>query len=333
MYSRGRCQTLFYLGLVILLFVPIVSADTSDNFDIVVGALGPPHNFVLSITPNADVKIMWDKETSADTTYICRKLDSYPTSRTDGTLIYNSTGSLFVDGDVTIGNTYYYRAWSYNTTYNIWSNYVSAYIYVAQPDLFDIRNIVILDSITTDLSIICSVCNNGALDADMVITWVLTRVDTGILLDSGGDTFLVEAGENTSYHITPSTSYVGLCRIYFSGNNASASATFITTASAGGGGGGGGGASHGMDSDGDGLTDAEEQYYGTDPYDVDTDNDGYTDYVEIQSGTDPLDPNSYPGSKKMGFTFFAFLIALSLIALLLFLFVFLWKKDDQRDFP
>lgn len=42
------------------------------------------------------------------------------------------------------------------------------------------------------------------------------------------------------------------------------------------------------DSDGDGLTDAQEIQLGTDPFKADTDNDGYTDKQEIDSGYDPL---------------------------------------------
>lgn len=42
------------------------------------------------------------------------------------------------------------------------------------------------------------------------------------------------------------------------------------------------------DTDGDGLTDEEEDYYGTDPSLTDTDGDGTSDYDEIVAGTDPL---------------------------------------------
>ena len=43
-----------------------------------------------------------------------------------------------------------------------------------------------------------------------------------------------------------------------------------------------------VDSDGDGLYDEDEQYiYGTDPYNPDTDGDGRTDGQEIYDGTDP----------------------------------------------
>ena len=49
-----------------------------------------------------------------------------------------------------------------------------------------------------------------------------------------------------------------------------------------------------VDSDGDGLTDHEEEtLYLTDPLSADTDGDGLTDAEEIfETGTDPLDPDS-----------------------------------------
>lgn len=42
------------------------------------------------------------------------------------------------------------------------------------------------------------------------------------------------------------------------------------------------------DADGDGLTDALERHYGTDPLNPDTDGDGYNDGVEVQAGYNPL---------------------------------------------
>lgn len=43
-----------------------------------------------------------------------------------------------------------------------------------------------------------------------------------------------------------------------------------------------------VDSDGDGLSDWEEEFYGTDPNNPDSDEDGYNDKVEIDSGYNPL---------------------------------------------
>ena len=47
-----------------------------------------------------------------------------------------------------------------------------------------------------------------------------------------------------------------------------------------------------VDSDGDGLTDAEEANLGTDPDDIDSDADGYRDGDEVTEGSDPTDPES-----------------------------------------
>lgn len=48
------------------------------------------------------------------------------------------------------------------------------------------------------------------------------------------------------------------------------------------------------DSDGDGLTDAQEERFGTDPGDGDSDGDTVNDSNEVAAGTDPLDSRSYP---------------------------------------
>jgi hypothetical protein len=45
-----------------------------------------------------------------------------------------------------------------------------------------------------------------------------------------------------------------------------------------------------IDLDGDGLTAAEERFYGTDPETQDTDGDGFTDGEEVRAGYDPLGP-------------------------------------------
>lgn len=48
----------------------------------------------------------------------------------------------------------------------------------------------------------------------------------------------------------------------------------------------------GDDSDGDGLTDAQEALFGTDPNDPDSDDDGLEDGQEVALGTDPLDEDT-----------------------------------------
>ena len=48
------------------------------------------------------------------------------------------------------------------------------------------------------------------------------------------------------------------------------------------------------DSDGDGVSDAEEEELGTNPNEEDSDGDGYTDGEEIEQGFDPIDPDDHP---------------------------------------
>ena len=47
-----------------------------------------------------------------------------------------------------------------------------------------------------------------------------------------------------------------------------------------------------LDTDGDGLCDATESFYRTDPGSRDTDADGFSDYAEVQNASDPLSLSS-----------------------------------------
>jgi hypothetical protein len=65
----------------------------------------------------------------------------------------------------------------------------------------------------------------------------------------------------------------------------------------------------GLDADGDGLTNAQEYAIGTDPGDPDSDDDGFTDGQEASAGTNPLDPNAVPVVAVPGMTGVGFLLA------------------------
>ena len=58
--------------------------------------------------------------------------------------------------------------------------------------------------------------------------------------------------------------------------------------------GGGGDNQSGQDSDGDGLSDAEEDALGTDPEEEDSDDDGWDDGEEVDGNTDPTDDDDHP---------------------------------------
>ena len=49
-----------------------------------------------------------------------------------------------------------------------------------------------------------------------------------------------------------------------------------------------------VDSDGDGLTDSEEEEMGSDPDNIDSDGDGFEDGVEADWYTDPTNPSDHP---------------------------------------
>lgn len=70
-----------------------------------------PVNF-RAVTESTVINLFWVKGTGASTTMIRYNYGSYPTSTTDGTLLYNGTGSNTTHTGLTAGSTVYYTAWS-----------------------------------------------------------------------------------------------------------------------------------------------------------------------------------------------------------------------------
>ncbi len=76
---------------------------------------GAPTDFDANSPTSNSIDLDWTKGTNATTTYIVRKEGSYPVNITDGTFIYNDTGTSTTDSNsLDPVTTYYYRAWSYN---------------------------------------------------------------------------------------------------------------------------------------------------------------------------------------------------------------------------
>ena len=67
------------------------------------------------------IDLSWTKGWGADYTYVVAKLNSYPTGRTDGTNIYNGTGTSYSHIGLNPNEHWYYSAWSWNTTDGDWS--------------------------------------------------------------------------------------------------------------------------------------------------------------------------------------------------------------------
>ena len=67
------------------------------------------------------INLAWTKQTGDDKTLIRYRTDTYPTSVTDGTLLYNGTGSSTSHTGITPGQHIYYSAWGWNTTAGLYS--------------------------------------------------------------------------------------------------------------------------------------------------------------------------------------------------------------------
>jgi hypothetical protein len=69
-----------------------------------------------------DINLTWTVGTNSTHTRIQRKSGSAPTTISDGTNVYNSTGASYTDTSSSDGVDYYYSAWAYNSTLNEWSS-------------------------------------------------------------------------------------------------------------------------------------------------------------------------------------------------------------------
>ena len=76
-------------------------------------------NFTAS-PGNGQISLSWTNPSDSDLVgiKILRKTDGYPTSPTDGTVIYDGTGTNYTDTGLTNGMTYYYMAFAYDEVPN-----------------------------------------------------------------------------------------------------------------------------------------------------------------------------------------------------------------------
>jgi hypothetical protein len=86
----------------------------------------PPTSFAALDVSRTEIDLSWVKGTYADKTYIEAKIGSYPSSMTDGTNIYNGTGTSYPHTGLGFNEHWYYRAWSWNDTDLVWSSTYSS---------------------------------------------------------------------------------------------------------------------------------------------------------------------------------------------------------------
>ncbi len=89
----------------------LVAGDTPD----------PPTSFTATKSSTSQINLTWTLGDKSDYTRIQRNTGSYPSSINSGTNVYNSTGTSKSDTGLSAGTTYYYSAWSWNITEELWS--------------------------------------------------------------------------------------------------------------------------------------------------------------------------------------------------------------------
>ena len=89
----------------------LFSSDYASEFNVTIP--DPPYSFTISYHNDTTLNISWIKGNGSNNTIIRRSTTSYPVNVTDGTLIYNNTGTYVLDANTTNGTQYYYSAWGY----------------------------------------------------------------------------------------------------------------------------------------------------------------------------------------------------------------------------
>jgi len=82
----------------------------------------PPYPFTATAVSDTQINLTWTKGDGAWKTMVRRDTGGYPADRDDGFLVYFDTGTAASDTGLTPNTTYYYRAWSYVSGSEQWSD-------------------------------------------------------------------------------------------------------------------------------------------------------------------------------------------------------------------
>jgi hypothetical protein len=101
----------------------LVTSNITNNATVTTTSYVPdiPTGFNAQPYGRTQINLTWSKGTRADTTYIQTKLGEYPSDRSDGTNIYNGSGTTYNHNSLNPSEHWYYRAWSWNETGGFYS--------------------------------------------------------------------------------------------------------------------------------------------------------------------------------------------------------------------
>ena len=82
----------------------------------------PPSPFTATAVSDTQINLSWTMGEGAWKTMVRRNTGDYPSDRNDGTQVYFDTGTSVSDTGLAPETVYYYRAWSYVTGSEQWSD-------------------------------------------------------------------------------------------------------------------------------------------------------------------------------------------------------------------
>jgi hypothetical protein len=81
----------------------------------------PPSDLIAETLDQSRIRLTWGKPFQVDYVYIRYDPTTYPTTMSEGNFSVNSSGTSFIQTGLDDQTTYYFSAWSYNTTSGFWS--------------------------------------------------------------------------------------------------------------------------------------------------------------------------------------------------------------------
>ncbi|MEO2018770.1 MAG: hypothetical protein ABGZ53_30855, partial [Fuerstiella sp.] len=152
--------------------------QASENGFFSVDTIAPGNVGSFTATPgDGQVSLSWTEPSDSDYAgvKIQRKTGGYPTSHTDGTNVYEKSGTSHVDTNRTNGTTYYYKAFSYDNV----SNYASGATDNAKPSLPTLTVSITADSISEIAGTAATTASVTRSDTDGAIRVTLQSSDPG----------------------------------------------------------------------------------------------------------------------------------------------------------